>query len=106
MDCCCRKGLLCDVILVADNDVELPAHRAVLAACSHYFYAMFTSKLSESRSDKVTLKQIEGPALELLVNFMYTSDIKIVEENVQVRMYCNLQVQIINQYPVGNGKYS
>jgi hypothetical protein len=80
----CRQGLLCDVVVVADDNVALPAHRSVLAACSHYFYAMFTSELAESRSDSVTLKQIDGHALELLVEFMYTSEIKIVEDNVQV----------------------
>lgn len=73
-------------MLVADDDIELPAHRAVLASCSHYFYSMFTSELSESRSNKVTLKQMDSQALELLVNFMYTSEIRIVEDNVQVRV--------------------
>lgn len=80
---CCRQGLLCDVQLVAD-DIQLSAHRVVLAACSHYFNAMFTSKLSESRTERIILKQIDGKTLSALVDFIYTSEIRITEENVQV----------------------
>ena len=47
--------MLCDVVLVADT-VEIPAHRALLAACSSYFYAMFTGELTESRLERITLQ--------------------------------------------------
>jgi len=81
----CRKGLLCDILLVSNDNIDVPAHRAVLAACSHYFYSMFTCELTESRQDRVTLCQIDGSTLALLVDFMYTSEIRVVEDNVQVR---------------------
>lgn len=38
------KQLLCDVMIVAE-DVEIEAHRVVLAACSPYFCAMFTGTM-------------------------------------------------------------
>jgi len=81
--CVSRQTMLCDVILVVDG-IEVPCHRAVLAACSPYFYAMFTGELFESKADKVVLQDIDGKALLMLVDFMYTSDITVTEENVQV----------------------
>jgi hypothetical protein len=81
--CGCSDSLLCDVTL-AVGSVRLPAHRVVLAACSSYFHAMFTGDLLEARESTVTLKGIEGSALQALVNFMYTTDISINEDNVQV----------------------
>lgn len=76
-----RENLLCDVILVAE-DVEIPAHKMVLAACSQYFYAMFTG-FEESRQDKITLQGVDHVALRLLVEYVYTSVVDVTEENVQ-----------------------
>ncbi len=77
-----KQILLCDVILVAEG-VEVPAHRPVLAACSSYFYAMFTGELSESKAERIQLQEIEGRALSMLVDFIYTSEISVTEDNVQ-----------------------
>ena len=85
----CRQNLLCDVILVADG-LEIPAHRAVLAACSPYFYAMFTGDLTEAHTERIVLQEIDGKALALLVEFMYTAEIQVTEENVQVGQICIL----------------
>ena len=43
-----RMGLLCDVCLVAGG-LELRCHKSVLAACSQYFFAMFTNEMSEAK---------------------------------------------------------
>ncbi len=74
---------LTDVVLVADN-MEIPAHRAVLAACSPYFYAMFTGDLAEAKAERIVLQEIDGKALALLIEFVYTSEVHVTEENVQV----------------------
>lgn len=78
-----RQKMLCDVLLVADN-IEISAHRAVLASCSPYFYAMFTGELTESKADRVVLQEIDGRALTLLVDFIYTAEVSVTEDNVQM----------------------
>lgn len=77
-----RQNLLCDVTLVAD-DMEIPAHKTVLASCSPYFYAMFTS-FEESRKDRITLQGIDYEALKLLIEYVYTALVNVTQENVQI----------------------
>lgn len=55
----------------------------VLAACSPYFYAMFTS-FEESRQDRIVLKEVDHVALQILVEYVYTSEVQVTEDNVQV----------------------
>ncbi|XP_077999159.1 kelch-like protein 3 [Glandiceps talaboti] len=77
-----KQNQLCDVVLEAES-VQIPAHRVVLAACSPYFAAMFTGELSESRAEKVTLQEIDGKALNLLVDYVYSAEVQVTEDNVQ-----------------------
>ncbi|GAA6068206.1 kelch-like protein 2 isoform X1, partial [Tachysurus ichikawai] len=77
------QSVLCDVTIVAE-DVEIAAHRVVLAAGSPYFRAMFTGEMSESRQKKVRIKEIDGWTLGILIDYVYTAEIQVTEENVQV----------------------
>lgn len=79
-----EQNQLCDVLLKAGGN-EIPAHRVVLASSSPYFLAMFTGELSESRQTVVTMREIDSHALELLVQYVYTAEIEVTEDNVQVR---------------------
>ncbi|CAO2596236.1 Kelch-like protein 3, partial [Lemmus lemmus] len=76
------KQLLCDVMITAE-DVEIEAHRVVLAACSPYFCAMFTGDMSESKAKKIEIKDMDGQTLSKLIEYMYTAEIEVTEENVQ-----------------------
>jgi len=73
---------LCDVVLKI-GDEHIPTHRAVLAACSSYFYAMFTSDLAESRQKVITMKDIDATVVQILVEFAYTGKVDVNVENVQ-----------------------
>lgn len=45
---------------------------------------MFRSELCESREERISLQDVDGSALTLLIDYIYTSEIKVTEENVQV----------------------
>uniref|UniRef100_A0A8C2K856 Kelch-like family member 2 n=1 Tax=Cyprinus carpio TaxID=7962 RepID=A0A8C2K856_CYPCA len=77
------QSVLCDVTIIAE-DVEIAAHRVVLAAGCPYFHAMFTGEMTESRQKKVRIKEIDGWTLGMLIDYVYTAEIQVTEENVQV----------------------
>ena len=72
--------------------------RVILAACSPYFRAMFTGELAESRQTEVTIRDVEEMAMEILIDFCYTSYIVVEESNVQTLLpaACLLQVRALN----------
>lgn len=47
-------NLLCDVTLVCGK-AEITAHKVILAACSKYFQAMFTSGMCETLKTQVNI---------------------------------------------------
>lgn len=49
-----EKGELLDITLVIEGSV-FQAHKAVLAACSDYFRAMFTDNMLEARQNEICL---------------------------------------------------
>ncbi|XP_066279904.1 kelch-like protein 24 [Branchiostoma lanceolatum] len=73
-------NLLTDVVLCVSGQ-EIPCHRNVLAACSEYFRAMFCNKHRESKQHKVTIHEVSPSALQLLVDFAYTSKVTITDDN-------------------------
>ena len=60
------------------------AHRVVLAASSEYFSAMFTTKMQESSQKEIELKDdsLTPAALQIILDFVYKTEINITEENV------------------------
>ncbi|XP_061184146.1 kelch-like protein 20 [Saccostrea echinata] len=84
---------LCDVVLIVGTK-KIFAHRVILSACSPYFHAMFTGELAESRQTEVTIRDIDETAMELLIDFCYTSNITVEEGNVQTLLpaACLLQL--------------
>ena len=87
-----ENGLLCDIALCVKGKT-IPGHRVILAAASPYFRAMFLGKLAESNQDRVALYEIDGVAVELLVQYAYTGVVEINKYNVQSLLYASALLQ-------------
>ena len=71
----------CDVILEVEGR-QLATHRCVLAANSPFFYTMFSSGMKESNQTLLSLKSVSFQSMSLILNYFYTREIVINDENV------------------------
>ncbi|XP_037097134.1 kelch-like ECH-associated protein 1A isoform X2 [Syngnathus acus] len=80
-----RQEMLCDLVLRVtnkDKTIDFKVHKLVLAACSPYFRAMFTSSFKECQASEVTLRDVCPQVLGRLIDFAYTSHIIVGEKCV------------------------
>ncbi|XP_045537241.1 ring canal kelch homolog [Papilio machaon] len=91
---------LCDVRLQAQAEGATEpaegvwAHRAVLAACSPYFRAMFT-QFDERTQDAVTIQNVEPHALDAIIEYVYNpNSLVITEDNVQSLLSASSLLQV------------
>ncbi|XP_003797557.1 BTB/POZ domain-containing protein 18-like [Otolemur garnettii] len=78
-----QNGVFCDVILQAEGEA-VPAHCCILSACSPFF----TERLERERSaqgQKVVLELggLKIRTLRKLVDFLYTSELEVSQEEAQ-----------------------
>ena len=81
MDQMRKRGDLCDVTFVVDT-AEIKAHKVVLSASSQYFESMFIGEFAEPEGEPIVIDEVEDDALIALVNFAYTSRIKLTDHNI------------------------
>ncbi|XP_029386467.1 kelch-like protein 41a [Echeneis naucrates] len=66
------------------GDRSIPCHRLILAACSPYFREIYFSEDGkEVNKSEVVLENLDPNVMELIVNYMYSAEIDINEDNVQ-----------------------
>lgn len=76
------SGRFCDVEIIVGTRI-FQAHRAVLAASSPYFQAMFAGGLCEKDQESVKLHGLSPNVFEILLNFIYSGDVHINQNNVE-----------------------
>jgi len=78
-----NSNILCDATLCVDGRTFY-AHKTILASCSPYFKAMFSSKMKESNETKpIILNDIEGQNMEELLKYIYTGEIELRHDNIR-----------------------
>ncbi|XP_030644052.1 zinc finger and BTB domain-containing protein 5 [Chanos chanos] len=76
-------GQLCDCVIVVGSR-HFKAHRAVLAACSTHFRALFTVAEGDASMSMIQLDSevVTAEAFAALIDMMYTSTLMLGESNV------------------------
>lgn len=59
-------------------------HKIVLASNNEYFATMLTGRFKEANEQEIVINEIAPNALELLIDYIYSSNITITENNVMV----------------------
>ncbi|XP_041705208.1 influenza virus NS1A-binding protein homolog A-like [Coregonus clupeaformis] len=77
-----KSGQFCDVRLQVCGH-ELMAHRAVLACCSPYLFEIFNSAIEPHGVSHVTFEDLDPDAVEILLNYAYTAQLKADKELVK-----------------------
>lgn len=83
-----------DITLVVDNR-EFYCHKNVLAISSPFFMALFSTDMSESNQEKITLKEIDSLTMELVLDYIYTGEVFLTEETVQDLLSAANRFQLI-----------
>jgi BTB/POZ domain/BTB And C-terminal Kelch len=70
---------LCDVVLIVDGE-RFPAHKAVLAAASKVFKAMFTREMKEKHAGEIVLSSLDPRSWRVAMQYIYTAQVDIDDE--------------------------
>ncbi|XP_072450613.1 kelch-like protein 26 [Chiloscyllium punctatum] len=88
-----REQLL-DVVLMV-NAAMFRVHRAVLAACSDYFRAMFTGGMREAGQDIIELKGVSARGLKHIIDFAYSAEVTLDLDCIQDVLGAAVFLQIV-----------
>uniref|UniRef100_A0A3P9N5E3 Kelch-like family member 41a n=1 Tax=Poecilia reticulata TaxID=8081 RepID=A0A3P9N5E3_POERE len=78
-----NENKLIDCVLKV-GDRSIPSHRLILAACSPYFRELFFSVDGKEEDRKeVVLENLDPNVMEVIVNYLYSAEIDINDDNVQ-----------------------
>lgn len=79
-----RSNIMCDVILLADDGVQIPAHKVILSSSSPFFFSLFTSGFKEKNEQIISIKEIDSDILKTIIKYIYTFKLDVTETNIKV----------------------
>ncbi|XP_040057298.2 kelch-like protein 41a [Gasterosteus aculeatus] len=95
-----NENKLVDSVLKV-GDRSIPCHRLILAACSPYFRELyFIADGKEMEQMEVVLENMDPNVMEAIVNYMYSAEIDINEDNVQDILAAASRLQIPSVFTV------
>ena len=75
---------LCDVVLIGgDSGKRISAHSLILIASSDYFSTLLGEPMDESQKREITLSEVDGDALEKVVNYCYTGKLDLEGDTIE-----------------------
>ncbi|KAE9531955.1 hypothetical protein AGLY_010157 [Aphis glycines] len=77
-----KNDSFCDIKLQTDDGTIVIGHKSILASATPYFKTMFFS-VGESNKDLVKITKLDSTILKLLIDYIYSGEIMIAQENVQ-----------------------
>jgi len=89
-----RDSEFVDVTLVV-GEREFRCHRNVLAISSPFFMALFSTAMSESGQEKISLKELDQLTMELVLDYIYTGEVALAEDTVQDLLSAANRFQLI-----------
>ncbi|XP_039268151.2 kelch-like protein 40 [Styela clava] len=92
------NDILVDVVLIVDGVKLQPCHKFVLAASSPYFRAMFSHGMAEQNKKEIEIMDVDRRSLQLVLDYIYTSQVSISDKNVQGLMTTCSLLQITGLY--------
>ncbi|CAF4315818.1 unnamed protein product [Rotaria sp. Silwood2] len=93
-----NSGEYCDVILRTDDQHLFKVHRAILCSCSSFFRALFTNGMNETTDHIVDIHDINGDIMNLIIDYVYTREIKLNENNIYEILPAANQLQVLELF--------
>ncbi|CAL8132802.1 unnamed protein product [Orchesella dallaii] len=85
-----------DCVIVAENKAEVSCHRNVIAAHSDVLFAMLTSGMKESQTNRIEMEEVSEAGVDSLVNYFYRNK---VDENTDEQVALEL-LQTAHKYNI------
>ncbi|XP_060870649.1 kelch-like protein 2 [Metopolophium dirhodum] len=78
-----KNEVLCDIRFKTDDGSIVFGHKNVLMVASPYFEAMFNN-FDGINKDLVSIRELDSTILQILLDYIYTGELIMTNENVQV----------------------